>query len=942
MTPQNAFERDKPGTNARSDAQAAIETLRQRGGIFVEAVRSTRMAMALTDPTLPGNPIVFANQSFLDLSGYSMEEVLGQQPYFMNGPGTDSKDAARFRQILEEDRDGVIESVQYAKDGHRFVATILLSAFKDGDGKTIHHFLSWSDVTRRVDAEEEADELRRAKAALGASEERQGFLLKLSDALRPLADAAEIQATTTRLTGSHLSADRSMYAEVSGEPGTETGIVRGQYVRPASPGHSSPAPFPEHFTYETFGAEAMARRYSGKGLAVADIETAPGFEAAERAAWASAGVRAAIVVPLVKDGRLVAEFGIHSATPRAWTDSEASLVQEVAERTWAAAERVRAEEALREGEARLQLILQSMSEAVYVGGADGISLANPAALDQLGYQSLDELNRDIGTLANEIQTRDYRTGEAIPAEDQPFSRALAGEPTVREVIVRHLKSGEERVLRSAASPVIEHRQVIAAVAVNTDITDLKRKESALRESEERFRRIVESATDYAILVTDPDDIIVDWMPGAAAVFGWSSEEAIGRPAGITFTPEDRAQGEPEKEIETSAREGLALDVRWHRRKDGSLVFIEGSVTPLFTEDGSIRGFLKIGQDVTERRNAQELLEASERRMRTLVTGIPQIVFRSEGDGSRTWGSPQWTDYTGLSFEESLGFGWLERVHPEDRQATRAAWDRAEERGEYYCEHRICHAASGEYQWHQTRAAPSRDEEGRIVEWLGTSTEVEELRSLHRRQQLLVAELQHRVRNIMAMIRSVARRTAETSDSAEDYAQHLEGRIGAMARTQALLTREVGRGVDLQNLILDELEAQAAAGERFIVRGPDVALSPKAAEVLTLAVHELATNSTKYGALSQAGGRIEIGWTVERNGSKPEWLDLRWTEFGVRLNGDGRREGFGTELITRRVPYELKGEGEIEFRETGVAAMVRFPLREGSSVLQTDAAVAGAR
>src|SRR5690242_18567386 len=100
----NDFERGKTGTNARSNAEAAIEELRQRGGVFVEAVRSTRMPMALTDPNLPGNPIVFANESFLKLSGYSMGEVLGQQPHFMNGPGTDPNDAARFSEAIRADQ----------------------------------------------------------------------------------------------------------------------------------------------------------------------------------------------------------------------------------------------------------------------------------------------------------------------------------------------------------------------------------------------------------------------------------------------------------------------------------------------------------------------------------------------------------------------------------------------------------------------------------------------------------------------------------------------------------------------------------------------------------------------------------------------------------------------------------------------------------------------
>ena len=188
-----------------------------------------------------------------------------------------------------------------------------------------------------------------------------------------------------------------------------------------------------------------------------------------------------------------------------------------------------------------------------------------------------------------------------------------------------------------------------------------------------------------------------------------------------------------------------------------------------------------------------------------------------------------------------------------------------------------------------------------------------------------------------MIRSIGRRTAASAESVDDYAHHLEGRISAMARTQALLTREIGRGVDLQNLVLDELEAQAAAPSRYRLSGPDVDLSPTAAEMLTLAVHELATNSIKYGALAQADGRIAVAWAIEDGeaGSRP-WLRFTWTEHGVRMEEGPRRHGFGTELITGRVPYELKGEGSMDFRETGLAAEIRFPLGNEGSILQTDA------
>jgi len=350
------------------------------------------------------------------------------------------------------------------------------------------------------------------------------------------------------------------------------------------------------------------------------------------------------------------------------------------------------------------------------------------------------------------------------------------------------------------------------------------------------------------------------------------------------------------------------------------------VTPLRNADGSIRGHLKIGQDVSEQRNAQEALEASERRMRSLATGIPQLVFRSHSSGARTWGSPQWIAFTGLSFEDSLEFGWLDAVHADDREATIAAWEGVEERGEYYCEHRIRAAATGEYRWHQTRATPLRDESGHIAEWLGTSTDVEELHQLQRHQQVLLGELQHRVRNTLGVIRSVARRTAATSESVDDMSAHLQGRIDAFARVQAVVTRNPDAGVDLAALIEDELLAHAAReGEALRIRGPKVVLKPRPAESLSLAVHELATNAVKYGALASENGRLSVGWR-RRKDVEGEQLEVTWSESGVDLApGEPERTGFGLELLRRTLPYELRAQTRVEFRPTGLLFEIRMPL-----------------
>jgi PAS domain S-box-containing protein len=151
----NEFEENKVYTPQRAVAERHIEAVRQQGGLFVEAVRRTRMPMLVTDATLPDNPIVFVNQAFVDLSGYSMDELLGQDPHFMNGEGTDPEAIRRYEAAILEGRDETLEILQYHKDGTPFRAMLFASPVDDGQGTVTNHFLSYLDITRRYDAEED-------------------------------------------------------------------------------------------------------------------------------------------------------------------------------------------------------------------------------------------------------------------------------------------------------------------------------------------------------------------------------------------------------------------------------------------------------------------------------------------------------------------------------------------------------------------------------------------------------------------------------------------------------------------------------------------------------------------------------------------------------------------------------------------------------------------
>jgi two-component system CheB/CheR fusion protein len=184
------------------------------------------------------------------------------------------------------------------------------------------------------------------------------------------------------------------------------------------------------------------------------------------------------------------------------------------------------------------------------------------------------------------------------------------------------------------------------------------------------------------------------------------------------------------------------------------------------------------------------------------------------------------------------------------------------------------------------------------------------------------------------VRSVARRTAHTTATAEEYAAHLDGRINALARTQSVLTRTPGAGVDLEEMVSDELVAHAAEAERVHIEGPPIQLQAKAAETLGLGIHELATNAVKYGALAAPEGRVSVTWRIERG--ETDRLRLQWREEGVAMAPEApRRRGFGTELLERTLPYELDAKATIDFLAGGVCATIDLPLNDRVVLLVQD-------
>ncbi len=271
-------------------------------------------------------------------------------------------------------------------------------------------------------------------------------------------------------------------------------------------------------------------------------------------------------------------------------------------------EQKKAEAGLRASEQRFRQFAENTTDVFWILNTSTRQLEylNPAYEEMFG-EPREAILRDIARWRELIHPADRAGGTDM------FARLKAGEiVTVIYRIVRP-NDGAIRWIRDSGFPIRDQQGTISRVAgVLQDITEDRVRSEALAESEERFRLLIEGAPDYAMFLLDPGNQIIYWSAGAERVFGWSTDEVLGRSGELVFTPEDRAQRQEQKELQIALRKGVAPDRRWHLRKDGGRVWIDGIMRRLDDEHGNLRGFAKIGRDATELHLAGEQLRHSHR------------------------------------------------------------------------------------------------------------------------------------------------------------------------------------------------------------------------------------------------------------------------------------------------------------------------------------------
>jgi PAS domain S-box-containing protein len=320
-----------------------------------------------------------------------------------------------------------------------------------------------------------------------------------------------------------------------------------------------------------------------------------------------------------------------------------------------------------------------------------------------------------------------------------------------------------------------------------------------RDNPARLQRILDSIKDYAIITLDRNGCVASWNSGAERLLGYTEDEILGRPGEIFFTPEDRAAGAPEREMELANEEGRATNERWHLRKDGSRFWGSGLMLPV--SDGEPDAYLKIFRDNTEARRAAE------------------------------------------------------------------------------------------------------------------------------RQELLINELNHRVKNTLAIVQSMAMQTLRSCPNTADAREALESRLVSLAKAHDILTSGQWRGGDLCELVTGSLAAysEGSGAPRFQIHGAPLRLRPKALLALSMAVHELATNAMKYGALSNESGRVEIHW--ELGETAPRRFRFEWKERGGPPVEPPRKRGFGSRLVEEGLGQDIAADVHLRFASQGLECTIEAPVKE---------------
>lgn len=375
--------------------------------------------------------------------------------------------------------------------------------------------------------------------------------------------------------------------------------------------------------------------------------------------------------------------------------------------------------------------------------------------------------------------------------------------------------------------------------------------------------------------------------------------------------------------------GKRTEHEWWASFPGGLRYVKSEYIPDQREDGSIAGFYVLASDFTDIRQSQTALAESEARLRLAIDAGRMAIWEMDIVTNTIKPSPELNRLLGFPLGASPSSEEIRsRYAPGQRENFHRATKEALAQGDRYAEMELeIILPDGSHRWLLLRAELLDIENGVAGRAVGVALDITDRKKAEEHQQLLINELNHRVKNTLTTVQSIATQSLRHANTAAEARDAVEGRLFALSRAHDVLTRENWHGAYLREVIAHAIEPfQETQGDRFDISGADIRLPPRIALAIAMALQELGTNAVKYGALSRETGHVAIEWTIQ-NREDASHLSMTWREMDGPSVTEPKSRGFGTRLIERSLAQELNGSVEISFVSSGVICMIDAPLTD---------------
>jgi two-component system, chemotaxis family, CheB/CheR fusion protein len=511
-----------------------------------------------------------------------------------------------------------------------------------------------------------------------------------------------------------------------------------------------------------------------------------------------------------------------------------------------------------------------------------------------------------------------------------FSRKFADENLLAdaEMVLKTLTPIEAEVssdlgqwyLRRMLPYRTQENRIAGVVISFTDISDSKRAAERVNEARIYAEGIVQTVRQ-PLLVLDGHLRVQSANPAFYELFRVTQSQTEGQliyelgngqwdiPQLRTLLEEVLSKGQAFSDIEIG-----------HEFRDIGLrcVLLTGSK---LSREGDREGLILLAiEDITGRREAEQ----RRRWLASIVNSSSDAIVSKDLNGIVTSWNKGAEKLFGYTAEEMVGRP-ITTLIPSDRPNEEPMILGRIARGEAIDEYEtIRQRKDGSRVWVSLSVSPVTNGEGRIVGASKIARDITERRQAETQRAVLMGELNHRVKNTLATVQAIAAQTLSNSNSITEARSAFEARLMALSRAHDLLTQESWEGADLNNVVRKAIEPLDAEQGRFHIEGPNVQLAPSAALSFAMALHELATNAAKYGALSNGQGQVSITWQIKEGGEERR-LHMRWTEQGGPLVVPPTRKGFGSLLIGRALAQELGGNVQIDYKSSGVVCMIDAPM-----------------